>query len=153
MKNQHELLSEKLHNYLSYQHIGLCIFVEEDFFNNSPLSLALKFLLNWQNSFSEKFDSNLNHALYISNLYDRTFPVIFSKDKIKNIDFEKELKNYSQLILGLSVQDDGESKQLDNSKILIIIDQNLEKTTFDQIEKKVHGIASCDLFHWKIKSP
>lgn len=137
MRSKQEAISNNLNNYFNYQHIGLCIFTNNNFFQESQLSLGLKFLLNWENSFTENFDPNLEQTLYLSHLYDRTFPVIFTKAPIAQVNLVKHLANYAELISGLSTKKDGSAIDLMEPKLLLIVDQKIDSKTFDKISKDI----------------
>lgn len=122
-----EIIIKDLSNYLKYNHIGLCLFTSENFFEDSELSLALKFLLNWKNNLTTNFNKKFDQSLFLSNLYDRNFPVIFNKKRITQASaVDDYLNNYAQLISGLCIKHNAEQIEFNNPQILVIVDQDIE---------------------------
>lgn len=161
MKTNQELIGQQFNSYLDFQHIGACIFTTDDFFKTSPLVFAFNFLLNWDQKFFENFQSEYDQSLYISNLYNRNFPVLFSKKIITKINIQKELENNAQLISGLCTQNKEISVKISTPKLLIIIEQEIET----QVEKIIGNFEiklnhplfenskplHCDIYSWNKK--
>ncbi len=160
---QEELIGQQVTSYLNTQHIGACVFTDSHFLEKSPLAFTFHFLLNWDKQFVKYLHNELDQSLFISNLYNRNFPILFSKKPISLITIEKKLTNYTQLISGLCTQEKNIALQITSPKLLILVDQDIDLSVENSIAnfkvalKHPHfehaSTLSADLYRWKNPLP
>lgn len=136
--HEQENISHNLMSFITSEHIGICLFTHKKFLENSSLAFAFQFLLNWNKDFIQCMQNDLEQSLFISQLYDRSFPVLITQRQLTHNNFEEHLRKFSELIAGLCVKDGHFSDVLTKPKLLLLFDQS---SLDSKLEKMIRSFS------------
>jgi hypothetical protein len=144
MNVEQEQICQKIISYLNPEHLGVCVFTQNKFLDNSPLAFTFRFLLNWDKDFIQCYNNELDQSLFVTKLYNKNFPILFTQRLVAKNNFEENLKKTSEIIAGLCTQDHILSDAITHPKLLILCDGNFLDSHMEKI------ISS---FKLKLKNP